>query len=96
MRVAQLAIDADNDYYRDYGSVSAVISQIEGIVNTVNVQYERDVGIRHEISTIIVRLQWGSDPYTTDPPTTDAYALLNVFRNHWNTNHQDIQRDVAQ
>ena len=91
VKIAELACDADFEYYLDYGSVAAVQSRIENVINAVNIQYERDVGIRHQITTILVRTA-EPDPYSS----TDALTLLNQFRNHWNANHGNISRDVAQ
>ncbi len=89
--VAELACDADVEYYQTYGSVEATEAQIEAIINAMDIQYDRDVGIEHFITTIIVRTS-EPDPYTTSNPD----SLLNQFTNYWNSNHQDIQRDVAQ
>lgn len=89
--VAELACDADVEYYQDWGSVNNVQDRINSVINTVNQQYESEVGITHEISTIIVRTA-EPDPYSS----TDAETLLNQFRNHWNANHGNISRDAAQ
>jgi len=88
---AELACDADFEYFQTWGSVSAVESRINAVINAVNFQYERDVAITHVITTIIVRTA-EPDPYTS----TDAATLLNQFRNHWQANHGGIQRDLAQ
>lgn len=89
--VAELAIDADYEYYLDWGSVAAVEARVNNVINTVNVQYERDVNITHVITAVIVRTA-EPDPYTS----TDAETLLNQFRNQWINNHGNIQRDIAQ
>jgi hypothetical protein len=91
LKVAQLACDADYEYYLDWGSVTAVENRIHSVVNTMNLQYERDVGITHEITTILVRTS-ASQPYTS----TNASTLLNQFRSQWNASHGNIVRDVAQ
>ena len=81
LSVAELACDADYEYFLDYGSVSAVETRINSVINTVNLQYERDVAITHEITAIIVRTS-EPDPYgATDPQT-----LLDQFRDHWLAN----------
>jgi hypothetical protein len=85
--VAELACDADYEYFLDYGSVEAVEDRINAIVNAVNVQYERDVGIRHVLTAIIVRTA-EPDPY---PDTT----ILEDFQLEWTTNQSGIPRDVA-
>jgi hypothetical protein len=90
--IAQIAIDADYEYYLDHGSsVSAVETQVNSVINTMNVQYERDVQIRHVITTIIVR-STALDPYSS----TSSDTLLQQFRNQWLNNHASVQRDVAQ
>ena len=47
VKVAQLACDADYEYYQDWGSVAGVEARINNVINTVNIQYDRDVGIEH-------------------------------------------------
>lgn len=89
--ITELAIDADFEYFLRYGSVGAVEDQINSIINTVNVQYERDLNIRHVITTIIVRTA-EPDPYSS----SDAATLLNQFRNHWVVSQGAVQRDMAQ
>jgi hypothetical protein len=89
--VAELAVDTDHEYYQDYGSVAAVEARVNDVVNAINLQYERDMQVRHEISTIIVRTS-ASDPYSA----TSAQALAYEFREHWMANHGTVPRDVAQ
>ena len=87
---AELACDADYEYFQRWGSVGGVQSRIESVINTVNLQYERDVDITHAITTILVRSS-SNDPYTKKP----ADQLLYQFRSTWLSNHANIQRDVA-
>jgi len=89
--LAELAIDVDYEYFRRYGSVAAVEERINSIVNAINVQFERDVKVRHLISAIIVRTE-EPDPYTA----TDAIALAREFREQWLSRHGDVRRDLAQ
>jgi len=89
--VADLACDADVEYFNRWGSVATVESQINNVINGVNVQYEAEVGITHAITTIIVRTA-EPDPYTS----TDAGTLLDQFRAEWIANQGGIVRDVAQ
>ncbi len=88
--VAQLACDADFEYYNDYGTVAAVEARINSVINTVNLQYESQIGVTHEITAIIVR-STEPDPYSS----SNAETLLNQFRDHWLGNQTSIQRDVA-
>lgn len=89
--VAEIAADADVEFYQRYGSVSGVENRINAIINGVNVEYERDVAIRHVISHIIIRIA-EPDPYTSTNPQT----LLGEFRNHWSANHSSVPRDTAE
>lgn len=90
MWVADLAFDTDHEYYLLQGSTSACVQHIEAVLNAVNFGYARDLLIRHEISTIIVRSS-EPDPYST--PGTDG--LLGDFVNHWQTQQGGVQRDMA-
>lgn len=89
--VAELACDADYEYYTDHGSSSVgVNNSIAAVINTMNLQYESQIEATHEIGTVIVRTS-SSQPYTS----TDAVTLLNQFRDQWNANHTNVQRDIA-
>lgn len=92
IREAELAFDADWEYYNDFNqSESSVTSRIEFLTNAINSnQYENQCGIHHTITTIIIRTT-SSDPYTS----SDAGTLLNQFRSHWNTQQGGIPRDLA-
>ena len=89
--IAELAIDADYEYVSDFRSLSEMEEQINLIINTVNVQYERDVGIKHAITTIIARTT-EPDPYSTADPD----ALLSQFRFEWENFQSNVPRDLAQ
>ncbi len=89
-RVAQIAIDADFEYFTRWGTDQATRNRIELVIGIMNAQYLRDVNIIHQITTIIVRTT-SQDPYTSSDPNT----LLTQFRNHWLNNQQGIPRDVA-
>jgi hypothetical protein len=89
--VAELACDADFEYYQDYGSnVTNVENRINLVINTMNTQYQNQVGLSHLITTIIVRTS-EPDPYSL----FDAGDLLNQFRNEWLANQTGVPRDVA-
>jgi len=89
-KVAEIAIDADVQYFNIYGSNTE--NRINQIIDTVNALYESSVGIRHEITEIIIRTSSASNPYTTN----NASTLLGQFRNVWRTQPElSIPRDVA-
>ncbi|MBI3847149.1 MAG: hypothetical protein HY292_21180 [Planctomycetes bacterium] len=89
--VAQLACDADVEFYQNHdSSTGQVQSRIEALVNIANVEYERDVDITHVITTVIVRTA-EPDPYSTTGVTT----MLGEMRTYWNANHAGVVRDTA-
>jgi hypothetical protein len=90
--IAQVAIDADFQLFTLYGSdAEALIDHIEALVNAVNIQYESEVGIVHEITEILIRTS-PAEPYTTN----DASTLLQQFRSVWNAEPlASIERDFA-
>ncbi len=87
--VAQIACDTDTEYVAAQGSVSATEARINAIINAINVQYESQAGIRHEITSIVIRR--ASDPYTA----SDAQDRLCQFIQEWTSNRTDVDRDVA-
>ncbi len=89
--VCELATDADFEYFSDWGSVSSVQSRIESVVNTMNLQYEAEVGITHQLVTQLVRTS-SNQPYKSK----NASKLLNSVRSEWLTNQTGVQRDVVQ
>ncbi|HKX46811.1 MAG TPA: zinc-dependent metalloprotease family protein, partial [Planctomycetota bacterium] len=91
VQIAQVAIDADHEYYLSKGSSTTnVTNQIESIFNTLNQQYESEVQIVHTLTTVIVRTD-PNDPYTT----TSAGSLLDQLKNHWNAQQGSVVRDVV-
>ncbi len=90
-RRAELAFDADHEYYVASGSsVANVVANIDAVVNAVNDIYAHDVLIEHELTQVVVRSA-EPDPYTSFDPGT----ILGEFRNEWNTNQQGVPRDIA-
>ncbi len=89
--VAELACDADVEYFEHWGSIEAVEERINSVINAVNLQFERDVQISHLITTLVIRMS-EPDPYDA----SDADALLSQFRLHWLVNHTEVPRDLAQ
>jgi hypothetical protein len=91
--IARTAFDADYPYYLSQNSsVENVVDRIETLINAVNIQYENEVGIIHEIAEIVIRTSPAQDPYTTN----DAGMLLQQFRNVWNAPPEDsIDRALA-
>ncbi|MFQ5424974.1 MAG: M12 family metallo-peptidase, partial [Phycisphaerae bacterium] len=90
MCVAELGIDTDVEYVNAHGGAAGATSAINSVVNFLNTEYESQVGITHQITTIITRTS-EPDPYSS----TDPGTLLNQFRGEWLSNQGAIQRDVA-
>eukprot|EP00051_Salpingoeca_urceolata_P026769 m.478600 g.478600 ORF g.478600 m.478600 type:complete len:915 (-) comp21172_c0_seq1:39-2783(-) len=87
---ADLAIDADYEFYLDYQqNVANVESRVLNLINTVNMQYEA-AGIVHRVSGIVVRTS-SNQPFTS----TSADTLLDQMLAEWQNNQQGIQHDVA-
>jgi len=92
LEITELGLDADFEFYQDHNSnVNHTSDRMELVINTMNTQYEDEVGITHAVSAAIVRTTSGS-PYTQ----TDPSGLLNQFRNHWNNAQSGLRRDVAE
>ncbi|HIA72333.1 MAG TPA: hypothetical protein EYO01_06520 [Phycisphaerales bacterium] len=85
---ADLGVDADWEYFQAWGGQTE--SQINSVINSVNVQYEGSVNLTHAISSIIVRSS-SNDPYTS----SDAGTLLDQFRSEWQNNQGGIPHDIA-
>ncbi len=91
LRIATVACDADFAFFQQFADAQATVAHIEAIFAALNVQYERELGIRHVLSTIVVRTD-ENDPYDTKDPE----RLLRQFADQWNTEHAAIERDLAQ
>jgi len=85
---AQLGVDTDYEYYQDWGSSTE--SRINQVINGLNSQYESQLNLTHEITTIIVRSS-PNDPYTTN----NSGSFLDQFATEWYNNQGSITRDVA-
>ncbi|HEB61455.1 MAG TPA: hypothetical protein ENJ06_06490 [Phycisphaeraceae bacterium] len=89
--LAEVAFDADFEFYQDNGSsVANTEADIQDVMNQVDFIYDRDTQINYTITTIIVRTN-SNDPYTS----TDAGTRLDQFRTEWNNNQGGVQRDLA-
>lgn len=89
VRVAEIATDADYEYYQQYGAgtndwILSILNQIEGI-------YEDDLEVTFSVTYQNV---WttNDDPYTTTDPVD---LLVDEFRPWWNANMGSVTRDLA-
>ena len=90
LSICEVGVDADFEYFSDYGSVQATMDRMELVLSMVNQQYNSEVGISHTISGAVVRSN-SNDPYTS----SNAETLLGQFQNEWLNNQGGIQRDIA-
>lgn len=91
MKVAEIAFDADREFFVANGSsVADTVTDIEAVMNLVSALYETQANITYEITTIIVRTD-EPDPYSS----TNNLTLLDQFKNEWNLNRRGIRRDIA-
>jgi hypothetical protein len=91
---SQVEIGCETDFeffQRNGSSVASTVNDIELIMNNVNVIYDRDANVVHEISVIVVRSA-STDPYSG----TTIDARLTEFGNKWATAPESgIFRDVS-
>jgi len=92
LKLTEIAHDADFPYYQLNGSSEAnTINDIENVMASTTVIYERDTEVTFENTAIVIRTSSGADPYTSTNPST----LLNQFRSHWLVNFPGTPRDIA-
>lgn len=90
-RVAEIAFDADYEFFEANGSAAiAVIGDIEFIMNAVEFIYAEQVALQYRITAFVLRTD-PEDPYTL----SDASSLLDEFQDEWLRNQGDVERDVA-
>ena len=88
-RRAQIAFDADYEYYQAQGSsVAATVARIESHLVEVDFFYQRDLRVSYELTAIVVR----SAPFYAP---TGGGDLLDDFRAEWNSTLAAVPRDLA-
>lgn len=86
----ELAIEADYEYYQIHGDeanevILSIMNEVEGVYAST---FGLDIAITYQgLYTS------ANDPYS-DSITTSGY-IISEFRNYWNNNKQDVQRDLA-
>ena len=90
--VAELGLDTDYEFFVAEGSdVNQATNKLLEVVATLNVPFESQLGIRHEVSTLVIR----SSPL--DPYTGNVIAgHLNQVQVEWNTSLAAEPRDLVQ
>ncbi len=90
LQVCGLAAEADWAFFQTWGADA--LGRVESVLDAMNLQYESEVGITHDLSYFLVRTSSGDDPYGS---ITNPSSLLSQFGSWWNANQQLIERDVA-
>ncbi|MED5322007.1 MAG: M12 family metallo-peptidase [Planctomycetota bacterium] len=90
LQVCGLAAEADWAFFQTWGADA--LGRVESVLDAMNLQYESEVGITHDLSYFLVRTSAADDPYAS---ITNSSSLLSQFGSWWNTNQQLIERDVA-
>jgi predicted Zn-dependent protease len=88
MRVFELAVDADFEFYSTHGG--GTLAEIESTLNIVDGIFQTDLNLTLQLVSSHI---WDAepDPYTS----TSSGTLLQEFRNHWNANFAGVTRDAA-
>ncbi|USN98107.1 MAG: hypothetical protein H6810_07910 [Phycisphaeraceae bacterium] len=93
LRIAEIAIDADWELFNGYfgQNQNSLLNDVDSILAGVNVIYERDEILTHQLTQVVIRTSSAANPYTTNDPGT----LLDQVAAEWNSHQQSVQRDVA-
>lgn len=91
-RVAQIALDADYEFFQlNSSNVNATVLDMESVMNGLAAIYESQLGITYDISSVVVRTT-DADPYSATSPST----LLGQLVSHWNSSPQStVARDTV-
>lgn len=85
---AVIAFDTDGEFVGDYASTAAANNAIADFITSVNVIYERDLGLRLLKGETVLRTNAGSDPYDSSNTRTQ----LDEVGNWWAANQGSIDR----
>jgi len=95
LKAAKIGFDSDYEFFRDKcdSSTDTATSMVEAWLNASNPIYERDAGVTHILSTLVVRTDPATDIYAVFPDGSDFAGLLNLVRDHWNANMTAVEHD---
>lgn len=89
--VAEVAIDANFQWYDNFGNLAAAQSYILNLMAQVSTIYQDEVKIAIEVPYLRV-FETPADPYTD---TTNTTTLLNDLVSEWNAHQTGVTRTVA-
>jgi hypothetical protein len=81
LKVAEVAIETDNELRNKFASDQATLDWLGTLLAATTAIYERDVTVRLEFSYVRIWSSGVTDPWTTG----DTYDALIEVQNHWNT-----------
>ncbi len=89
-RRTQVAIDSDYEYWQLFGNDNDATAYVATLIGAVSGIMTRDFNMRLEISYVRI---WNTpaDPWTVN----DAFDQLYEFRDYWEANMGNVQRDLA-
>lgn len=84
-KTVEIVFDADYPFYQQNGSsASATTTDIETIVNQMNVIYQRDLNLRFTVTGITIRTSAATDPYNAlGLSAISPNAILNALGGAW-------------
>ena len=87
---AQFVADTDYEYFQSYGSASAVENRVNSLMNSINLQYENQVEIVHDLQAVVVRSD-SNDPYSSNNIETRLEQVRSVWNATNNPPHDIVQ-----
>jgi hypothetical protein len=90
VRRLRIALEGDNEYYRDHGqNLNKAVTYAEAVLGASSDIYERDAAI--EILAARIDVWTVADPY----PGTTSGTLLTQFRDRWRNVNAGVERATA-
>ncbi len=86
--VAELAIELDPSYQKDWGGTESAIRQATAVINACDAVYRRDANVTLRLTGIVIRDGKGY-------PFLNGSAVLGAFRDAWKDHPVTLKRDVA-
>ncbi|MDZ4756323.1 MAG: M12 family metallo-peptidase [Phycisphaerae bacterium] len=83
----ETAVDTDWEYFHIFDDATAAAEYVAALYGAISAIYERDVGAR--VSIVFTRF------FDTEKDLFNEFDPLGEFRDWWNTNMTDVDRDVA-
>ncbi len=89
-----IAVDTDSHWLDNKfnNNTSAAMDWIEDMILTMNVMFERDLGVRLLLGDVYLRV--GTDPYT-DLTTSNRASQLYEFSEYWRVTYPNVDRVFA-